>query len=118
MEEVLVLEANFSYKEKPKRIEKIYRQFGHVLTENMQKLWKKVNLLNKETSQLIHFVVNNSENCIKFLKPHPRLVVGFAKADDFNQTVSADLHKLQPKSWYIHMVDKFTRFISAAIVRP
>ena len=50
---------------------------------------------------------------MKFKKPSSRPIVGLSKAEDFNQTVSIDLHELKPKLWYMHLVDEFTRYSAA-----
>ena len=54
---------------------------------------------------------------IKYKKPVPRPVVGFAWATDFNQTVGMDLKELGPSLWFLHIIDEFTRFSNAAIIR-
>ena len=62
-------------------------------------------LIRNAKSTLIKDVVNSCATCIKFKKPRSRLIVELSKAEDFNQTMSIDLHELKPKLWYIHMVD-------------
>ena len=39
------------------------------------------------------------------------------RAEDFNQTVSADFHQLSTNLWYMHFVNEFTRHSAAVIVR-
>ena len=60
--------------------------------------------------------VNSCTTCIKFKKPSSRPIVGLTKAEDFNQTMSINLHKLKSKLWYMHMVDEFTRYKAATIM--
>ena len=43
--------------------------------------------------------------------------MGLPKATEFNQTVSVDLHYLEPNTWYLHIIDKFSRFRNAVIIR-
>lgn len=69
----------------------------------------KLNLLSKK-------VVNSCKTCIKFSKPSPGPIVTFLKADNFNETMSLDLHQLEPGLWYMHMVDEFTKCSAAAII--
>ena len=73
-------------------------------------------MLNCDIKLIVEKVVNLCETCIKFRKPSPRPIVAFSNADDFNDTVSPDLHQLQPGLWYMHMIDKFTKFSAAAII--
>ena len=49
-------------------------------------------------------------------KPSPGPIVAFSKVDDFNETMSLDLHHLQPGLWCMHMIDEFTKFSAAAII--
>ena len=43
--------------------------------------------------------------------------MGLAKATEFNQTISVDLHYLEPNTWYLHMIDGFSRFSNAVIIK-
>ena len=54
---------------------------------------------------------------LKYKKPVPRPIVGFAWATDFNQTVGMDLKELGPSLWSLHITDEFTRFSNATIIR-
>ena len=46
-----------------------------------------------------------------------RPVVGFAWTTDFNQTVGMDLKELGPSLLFLHIIDEFTRFSNATIIR-
>lgn len=72
--------------------------------------------MNPELSTLIKEVVNSCTTRIKFKKSSCQPIVGLSQAEDSNQTVSIDLHKLKPKLWYMHMVDEFTRYSAVAII--
>ena len=48
--------------------------------------------------------------CIKYQKPSPRPVVGYAKATTFNEKIFMDLHGIQSNIWYMHIIDEFTHF--------
>ena len=70
----------------------------------LQKIaWKKflkdANLLNNDIKSLVKKVIDSCKTCIKFRKPKPRPIAAFSKADDFNETVSLDLHELKPGLW-------------------
>ena len=47
----------------------------------------------------------------------PRPAVGLPRAYDFNDTVAMDLHQLGPNLWYLHLIDEFSRFSNAAIIK-
>ena len=115
-EKVLMLESELSNKSKFNQIKKIHAQFGHASKDSMEKILKDANLLNNDNKSLVKKVIDSCETCIKFRKPKPRPIVAFSKADDFNKTVSLDLHELKPGLWYFHMVDEFSRFSAAAII--
>ena len=106
-QEVLVLEADLSHKHKLNQLDKINKQFEHASVENVEKLVQNANLLNPELS--------SCTTCFKFKKPS-QPIVGLSKEEDFNQTVSVDFDKLNPKLWYMHMVEEFTRYSAAAII--
>ena len=82
------------------------------------KLTCNANLLDGEISQLLKEVVDNCATRIKFKKLSAHPTVSLSKADDFNQTLSVDLHELKhgPKLWYMHTVDAFTRYSAGAIL--
>ena len=62
-------------------------------------------------------MIQGCDVCLKYKKPVPRPVVGFAWATDFNQTVGMDLKELGPSLWFLHIIDEFTCFSNAAIIR-
>ena len=55
-------------------------------------------------------IVNDLENLL-----HDLLWV-FPKPQ-FSQTVSVDLNYLEPNTWYLHMIDEFSRSSNAVIIR-
>ena len=60
-------------------------------------------------------VIQACDVCLKYIKPVPRPVFGFAWANDFNQTVGMDLKELGPNFWFLHIIDEFTRSSNAVI---
>ena len=59
----------------------------------MQNVIGNATLLTKDISLLIIKLVDTCETCIKFRTPNPRSAVAVTNAEDFNQTVSVDLHQ-------------------------
>ena len=55
--------------------------------------------------------------CKTHKKPPPRPVVGLLTAATFNHTVALDLHSLDKKFWYFHIIDEFTRFSNVRITK-
>ena len=70
--------------------------------ENMNKFIKNAGLIDTQIGKCITDVVSQYENCKPFEKPTSRPVVDLPKVTDFNQTISADLHYLEPSTWYHH----------------
>ena len=81
-----------------------------------KKKFKNAGLFDTQIGEIIIEVVLQCENCKRFKKPTPQPVVGLPKATEFNQTISVDLHYLEPNTWCLHMIDKFSRFSNAVII--
>ena len=82
--------------DKKKKIQKIHRQFGHASSENIKELIKNAGVTYQEFFEITDEVIRGCDVCLKYKKPVPRPVVGFAWATDFNQTVGMDLKELGP----------------------
>ena len=117
LEDLLILENTLESDAKFAQIKMILRQFEHASIENMQTLIGNAKLLMKDISLLIKKVVNTCETCITFCKSTPQLVAVSTKAEDFNETVSVDIHQLSTNLWYMHFVDECIRYSAAVIVR-
>ena len=55
--------------------------------------------------------------CKQYKKVSPRPVVGLPRATDFNQSVAMDLHYIDKNLWYSHMIDEFSRYSNAVIIK-
>ena len=117
IEEILYLEKDLSNEQHKAQVTKIQKQFGHASIENMNKLIKNAGIFDTQLGKIIIAVVSQCEGCKRFREPTTSPVVGIPKATEFNQTISADLHYLEPNTWYLHMIDKFSRFSNALIIR-
>lgn len=104
------MEQELNPTERKKQIIKLHKQFGHASAHNLKKLMANAGMMDNQTDKLIDNVVGECDTCIKYKKPAARPVVGLSKANDFNQTVSMDLHSLDQNLWYMHVIDEFTRF--------
>ena len=54
---------------------------------------------------------------MKYRKAPLCLIFGRGKATTFNGTTSMDLHELQSNIWYMHIIDEFSRYSNAVIIR-
>ena len=115
--EVLLLQDAETKKERLKKLVKLHKQFGHASEESLTKLIRNSGVKNVTIFKALKEVVDNCETCMKYKKPPPRPVVGLPLADDFNQTVAMDLHELSGNLYYFHMIDEFSRFSAACIIK-
>ena len=61
-------------------------------------------------------IVEKCDACARHKKTPPKLVVGMP-LEDYNHTVAVDLHELDRNVWYFYMIDEYTRFSAAVIIR-
>ena len=62
-------------------------------------------------------ITNSCDTCIKLKRSPHKPAVGFPLTTEFNETVAVDLHELEKsKTWYLHIIDEFTRFSAGAII--
>ena len=66
---------------------------------------------------MIDIVINECDSCPRYKKKTPRPAVGLSKADEFDESVTMDLHEIESKLWYIHIIDEFSRFSNAKIIK-
>ncbi len=84
--------------------------------QNISKLLKNADLFDASLLPLIESIVNDCDICTSRKKSPAKPVVALPKADKFNKCVSMDLHELAPNTWYLHMVDEFSRFSKAIVI--
>ena len=100
-----------------KNAQNLHKQFGHASSNNLKNLFKKAELFSTEISKLINENCDNCVVCKTHKKPPPRPIVGLQKAKTLNHTVAMDLHSLDKNIWYFHIIEKFTRFSNATIIK-
>jgi len=113
---VLILNEIKSEDELRKVLTKLHKQFGHASAYKLSKLLENAGVRNGNISKLLLDVTENCDICLKYKRLPPKPVVGFPLASDFNETVAVDLHELDHSTYYLHIMDEFTRFSAGAIV--
>ena len=116
IERCLIFEIDDDKYKKRSRLAKLHKQFGHA-SNNLRNLLKNAGLFFTEIPKLINVVCDNCIICKTHKKPPPRPVVRLPRATTFNHTVAMDLHGLDKNIWYFHMIEKFTRFSNATIIK-
>ena len=117
IEQVLIFEEDETDKSKFPKIVKLHKQFGHASAKNLESLLKRAGITLNNITETINKVVSQCSTCKQYKKPMPRPAVELPRAYDFNDTVAMDLHQLGPNLWYLHLIDEFSRFSNAAIIK-
>lgn len=118
-EEILLVDSEMTSQDLNKVVFKLHRQFGHASFEKLITLLKSANngVIEPEVRSTVLRICSDCKVCHVNSKIPPRPVVAFSLASDFNEIVSLDLHQLGPSIWYLHVIDVFSRFSAAAIIR-
>ena len=104
----LMLEDDLSPSTQKEKMIQLHNQFGHATAENLKRIVRNAGIMNSNLCAIIDTVVEECNTCV---------IVGLSESDDFNQRVFIGFHELQPNVWYMHIIDEFTRFSNAAIIR-
>ena len=101
IEQVLIFEDDESDKSKIQKIIKLHKQFGHASSRNLENLLKQAGIPLSNINDIINKVVSHCKMCQQYKKTVPRPMIGFPKANYFNDMVAMDLHQLGPNLWYL-----------------
>ena len=96
---------------------KLHKQFGYASTRNLENLLKRAGTPIIKLANITDKVVSHCKICQKYKKTIPRPAVSLPKANDFNDTLAMDLHQLKQNLWYLHLIDEFSRFSNAVIIK-
>ena len=73
-----------------------------------------------DVQNAIHKLVEHCDICQKYGRSSPKPAVALPLSTEFNGCVAMDLHELTnlgPSMWYFHVIDVFSRFSAAGIVK-
>ena len=115
--EIRFLEGKLNESEQKQTILKLHQHFGHASTANLKKLMQNAGIKDPQVYRDMTEIVEKCDVCTRPKKTPPKPVVGMPLAEDYNHTVAVDLHQLDRNVWYFHMIDKYTRFSAAVIIR-
>ena len=96
---------------------KLHEHFGQASTANLKKLMQNAGIKDPEVYRDMTEIVEKCDVCARHKKTPPKPVVGMPLEEDYNHTVAVDLHELDRNVWYFHMIDEYTRFSAAIIIR-
>lgn len=115
--EVLIVTAEMSTKEKQKVLVELHKQFGHASAERLLRLIQSSGNTDEQCAVILQEIVRDCDICQRYCKTKPRPAVGLPLASEYNETVAMDLHEMDPNVWYLHIIDHFTRFSVRSIVK-
>ena len=96
--------------------EKLHRQFGHSSTSEILKLVKASEIEDNKRFELTDEMGEDCSTSLKYKKAPLKPVVGLPLSKHFDDAVSMDLKEINDHK-ILHMVDHFTWFSSAAVVK-
>ena len=104
---------------KEKVVLKLHRQFCHCTPDKLKTLIRNSEIWKGDSSMdiLVDKVSQQCRICKLFKKAPPRPVVGLPNASDFNKTVVMDLISYSRGTWIFHLIDMFSRYSAACVVR-
>ena len=102
--------------EKEKIALKLHRQFSHPSAEKLHSLVKAAGVDNNEFLKLIKEQNTKCDICIRYKKAEPRPIVGLPLSSRFNGAISMDLKEIKGHR-ILHIIDNFTRFSVACVVK-
>lgn len=73
--------------------------------------------LNQAEVSRVQEVIKRCGICTLYKKPPPRPAVSLPRSQDVNDVVAMDLHQLMPNLWYLHMIDEYSRYSRATIIK-
>ena len=94
---------------------KLHKQFGHPSASRLVSMVRNSGMKDANLENKISQVTDECETCKKFQKSPPRPVVSVPLADNFNDVISMDL-KSYGKSYFLVIVDLYTKFCAATVI--
>ena len=73
--------------------------------------------VNNRVKTMLERLSQKCETCARFTRTKPKPVVGLPLAKSFNEVVAMDLHELEHKLYYIHIIDVFSRLSAGVIIK-
>ena len=98
-------------------VKKLHVQFGHCRLGKFRELLKLAGLDTVTNLKYAATVCNSCENCLTHQRNPNRPKVCLPRATSFNEVVSVDLHSLGSGYYYLHMIDEFSKYSCAAIMK-
>lgn len=103
--------------EQTKILEKLHKQFGHATADRLKTLLKSAGVVSDNIFTLLEKVVSKCDLCARFKRTPSRPVVGLPMATCYNETVALDLFEVETNVWVFHMIDMFSRFSAACVIK-
>ena len=117
IKEVWIFQQDENDDSKFRRLLNSAKKFGHASANNLENLFQQAGLLISDKSDMINKVFIHSNTCKLYKKTFTMTSVGLSKTMSFNDTVTMNPHQLGQRLWYLQVIDEFSRFSNATIIK-
>ena len=100
-----------------KSLVKLHKQFGHSSYEKIVGLMKAAGKDSKNNLANLKKIISECDICKRYKKTPPIPKICFPRASKVNESVAVDLHELGNSSYMLHMIDEFSRFSVAVLMK-
>ena len=100
--------------ERKRKALKLHRQFAHATSHKLTKMLKESGCADKDFLRCVEEIC---ELCQLFKRAPLKPAVGLRLSDKFNGVVCLDLKEYARGEYILHLIDAFTRYSSAAIIK-
>ena len=106
-----------SAKEKQEIVRKLHRQFSHCSSDKLKHVIVSSGISDPDILSLVDSISDTCQTRKVYKKPHPKPIVGLLLASQFNHTVAMDLKSYANGVSILHLIDTFTRYSAACVVK-
>ena len=100
-----------------KTLLKLHKQFGHSSYEKIVGLLKAAEKDSTENLKILKKVISDCDICKRYKRTPPIPKICLPRAVEFNESVAVDLHQFENGLYMLHMIDEFSRFSVAVLMR-
>ena len=100
-----------------KKLLKLHKQFGHSSYDKIVGLLKASQKDSTANLKMLKKVISNCDVCKRYARTPPIPKICLPRATTFNESVAVDLHEFKNGFYMLHMIDEFSRFSVAVLMR-
>ena len=103
--------------EKKRKAVKLHKQFSHATSTKLLKMLSESGCNDDEFISYVKKTCDECELCLKFKRAPLRPAFGMRLSDRFNGVVCLDLKEYVRGEYILHLIDAFTCYSAAAIIK-